>query len=141
MLSETEPVHLNLRLDVGPNVDNDRIDSLVRRLRDEIRDLDVQTVELVRGPPTPAGARAGEVVALGEISVALLPVALPPLIGLLRGWLGRNRTSKIAPRVRIKTQAYGRSVELEYSSETMSAGDLKEIADTLMASLEQKEDA
>ena len=139
VFSETEPVHVVLHLDVGPEADDDRIESLTRQLRDEIRDLEVQSVELVRGPAGPEGTRSGEVAALGELAVALMPGVLPPLIGLLRGWLDRNETPNVTPSVRIKTQVRGRAIELEYSPGTMSAGELKEVTDTLMASLERKQ--
>ena len=140
VISETEPVRIVLQLNVGPEADNDRIDSMTRQLRDEIRELEVQSVELVKGPGASEGARAGEVAAIGELAVALIPGVLPPLIGLLRGWLDRHDTPKLTPSVRIKTQVRGRSVELEYSPGTMSAGELKEVTDTLMASLERKEE-
>ena len=60
-------------------------DEQARLLRDLIEDqVDGAKAELVRSGKSPEGARAGEVVTLGHIALAVLPVAVTGLLGLLR---------------------------------------------------------
>ena len=119
-------VKMNLQIDVGEDADEEELDRLTRQLRDEMRELEVEEVELVREKTTPEGAR-GDAVTLGALAVAVLPVAIPKLIDFLRDWLmrGENRTVKIIKKVG------DRSLEMEFP-ETMSQSRLKELVDMLI---------
>ncbi|MBM3239488.1 hypothetical protein FJZ31_24610 [Candidatus Poribacteria bacterium] len=123
-------VKMNLHLDVGENADEEELDRLTRQLRDEMRELEVEAVELVSEKTTPEGAM-GDAVTLGALAVVVLPVVIPKLIDFLQAWLmrGENRT------VKIKTQVGDRSLEVEYSPKTMSPSKLKKLVDMLTGAL------
>ena len=126
-------VTMNLQIDLGEDTDEEELDFLTRQLREEIEELDVESAELVSGEAAPEGAK-GDPVTLGALAVAVLPVVLPELIKVVQGWLkrGDNRT------VKIKTQIGDRSVEVEYSPQTMSTSELTEVVDTLTEAISEQ---
>ena len=132
MSPESGPVALTLEIDAGEEADEDRLDRLTRQLRAELQELDVESAELASGGELPPGARAAELAALGELAVAVLPAAIPPMIEFLNSWLLRGENRK----VKITTKVGDRSIEAEYSPGTMSHEELQELTLTLMASLE-----
>lgn len=131
---ENQVARLLLQVDAGADADAEELDQLTRQLRDEMQELDVESVELVKGEAVPEGAKVIEVVTLGSLAVSVLPSIIPKLIEFLQNWLmrGENR------RIKIKTQVGDRSVELEYSPAAMSQTELKNLVDTLTGALTQK---
>jgi hypothetical protein len=131
---ESKVADLLLQINAGPDADAEELDRLTRQLRNEIQELDVESVELVRGGAKPEGAKVLEVVTLGSLAVAVLPSVVPKLVEFLQNWLmrGENR------RVKIKTQVGDRAVELEYSPSAMSQAELKGLVETLTSALTQK---
>jgi hypothetical protein len=129
MTSDAEAVSVLLDIDAGEESDSEELDRLTRQLRDEIKEIDVESVEIVRGGAAPAGAKAVELTTMGSLAVAVLPAVIPPLIQLVTAWVQRGDNRKI----RIKTNYAGRSVEVELSPKTMSADEMKAMIDTLLA--------
>ena len=134
MSQKVEPVRLIMQIDAGQEADDERLDYLTRQLRNEIQELEIESVELTSGELAPEGTKSGEAIALGELAVTVLPAVIPPLIGFLQAWLLRDKSRG----VKIETQVGGRSLKLEYDPGTMPTEKLKELADTLMASLEEQ---
>lgn len=136
MTTISGPINLILQLDAGKESDAEELDRLTRLLLTEIQELDVESVELVKGQEPPEGAKSAELVTLGSLAVAVLPTVFPKLIEFLQSWSMRaeNRT------VKIKTQVGDRSIEVEYSPATMSTAELKRVVKTLSDALplEQK---
>lgn len=126
---DAETIHLLLQIDAGGQIDTDEVDRLTRQLRTEIQELGVGSVELVRGGAAPDGTKSAEAVMLGSLATAILPAAIPALIGLLQAWTLRDESRK----VKIRAQVGDRQIEVEYSGK-MSQAELKGIAHTLMAS-------
>jgi hypothetical protein len=133
MSSAPRTARLTLHLDAGTEADAEELDRLTRQLRDEIRDLEVESVELVRGETPPGGAKSVNAVTLGALAVAIPPEVLPKLMELLQSWLLRgDRTLKI------KTQVGDRLLEVEYSPRTMSPAELKSLVDTLTEAIAEQ---
>ena len=120
---------VTLLIDAGPDALPDDLDAITRRLRDELTELDLQSVALVRGD-APAGTKSAEAVTLGALAITLLPSLLPKLIEFIQAWSlrGQNRT------VRIKANVGDRSVELEYCPGTSEAA-LKSLIDAMTSRL------
>lgn len=118
---------LTLQLNSGESYDAEELDRQTRQLLAEVKELDVESVELVKSGELPEGAKSGEVVTLGTLAVTLLPVVAPLVIESLQKWSKRaeNRT------VRIKAQVENRSIEVEYSPAAMSTNELKRLLNTL----------
>lgn len=69
---------------------------LAWRLEEELRGLDVNDIRRPSGPP-PAGAK-GPALEWAQLVISLAG-SLPPLMGALRGWLGRHRGASITVEV------------------------------------------
>jgi len=122
-------VNITLHIDAGPEALPDDVDTMTRRLREELNDLDLESVALVRGD-APAGTKSGDAVTLGALAITLLPSLLPKLIEFIQAWSlrGQNRT------VKIKANVGDRSIELEYAAGTSEAA-LEGLIDTLTTRL------
>lgn len=134
MLSEEEKtVNLVLQIDAGEDADSDELDRQARMLLREIRDLDIESVELAGIETVPIGAKSAEAVTLGMLAVAVLPTVIPELVKFLQAWSIReeNRT------VKIKTQVGDRSLEVEYDTKAISEAEIKNLIDTLNKTLVQ----
>ena len=131
MPASAKPVQLILQLNAGQDEDAEELDRLTRQFLTEIRELEVESADLVKSSDLPQGAKAGELVTLGSLAVVVLPVIAPKVIELLQSWTTRaeNRT------VKIKAQVDNRSIEVEYSPSAMSATDLKHLVHTLTEAL------
>ena len=92
----------------GDQVDAEKLDQLMRQLWQELREFDVEWINPVSANEPPEGAKAGEVIALGCLAVAVLPTLLPKLVDFLQGWVLRRRDD----RVKVKVQSGNRSVEM-----------------------------
>src|SRR5215470_15037767 len=91
-----EPVRITVRLtEVG--ADEQQLDDLTRRLREELLDLDVPVDVPVAGA-APVGAKSVEMAALGMLVITLSqsPV-LAAIVTAVSNWLGqrRQRTVKL----------------------------------------------
>ncbi|MFI9757900.1 hypothetical protein ACIHFB_08155 [Streptomyces sp. NPDC051963] len=82
---------LGLVLRGRPDVDQEELDELTLRLREQIMlELDVHNVELLRSDGVPEGAKPGEVIALGAMTVTVAPLVLRGVLRLLETWI-QNR--------------------------------------------------
>jgi hypothetical protein len=123
-------VNLTLHIDAGRDALPEDLDVLTRRLREELGDLDLDSVSLVKEGAAPSGTKSADAVTLGALAITLLPSVLPKLIECIQAWSlrGQNRT------VKIKANVGDRSIELEYSA-GMSEAALKGLIDTLTSKL------
>jgi len=124
-------VNITVHIDAGYEALPDDLDALTRTLRDELQELDLQSVDLMRaGGAAPAGTKSAEAITLGALAITLLPSVLPKLIECLQAWSlrGQNRT------VKIKANVGDRSLELEYAAGTSEAA-LKSLVDALTTTL------
>jgi hypothetical protein len=130
MPSAPTTISLILHIQAGEGVDADELDRLTRQLRDEIEELGIESVELVREGIPPSGSKVVEPVSLGGLAIKILPAALPALISHVRDRLlfGDNK-------VKIKTQVADRSLEVEYSPQAISPAELKSLVASLTEAL------
>src|SRR5262245_32924035 len=122
-----KPINVTLNVSSGPDADADELDRLTRALRSEIQEIEVESVELVRGQNKPEHTKGVDPVTFGALAIAVLPSVAPKLIDFLQSWVMRadNRT------VKIKTQIGERSLEVECSQKLLSQDELKKLIDTL----------
>ena len=110
MPENAEQVSLTILLETDASCDADQVDLQARRLRQQLREFDVDSVELGRGGSIPAGAKAGEVVALGTVLLTLAPAVLPKVIDFLQAWILRGSGRS----VKIHAASGGTSFDVEY---------------------------
>lgn len=136
MNPDSQPATLLLQVNVGDDADAEERDYLTRQLLTEVRDLDVESADLVSGGDVPEGAKAAEALTMGTLAVAVLPATMAKLVECLFGWMRRGDDRHIV----IKTQVGDRALELEFTPETvMSQQDLENFAQRLTTMLSQKE--
>lgn len=98
---------LAVRVEVASegDVDPARLEELTASLRRELSELEVEAVERVDGGPPPAGAKVGEVLALGAlvVKVARSAGSVLAVVRTLQDWASRG----------------GRSVKLDVGGDTI----------------------
>ncbi len=134
MTGKHVPANLTLIVDLGQNADPEQVDRTTRQLRDEIRELDVESVELLPAGSVPDGAKGVEVFTLGGLALSVLPPLVPKLVEFLQSWALRGESRKI----KIKTQVGDRSVEVEYSPQATSPAELQTLVESLTSALVEK---
>lgn len=122
---------LEFNLLVAADVEPSRLDELTRQLLGELRASNLDTAGLGGRGAAPAGAKSGELVALGAIIVALAPTALPGLIAFLKDWClrARNRSVKISRRIG------DQELTLEYDVRDIGAAEISELIDVIESKL------
>ncbi|GAA4604291.1 hypothetical protein BJY16_004942 [Actinoplanes octamycinicus] len=99
-----------LVVQTDPESDESEADRVVRRLRSELDDLDVDAVRPMPDGAVPAGAKGADPVTVGALLVALSASGgvFTTLVGTLGAWLDRQ-----SGRHRITVTVGGDSIELE----------------------------
>jgi hypothetical protein len=99
-----------LRVEPAEELDPEAAERVVRRLRAEIAELDVESVATVPAGAVPAGAKGADPVTMGAVVVALSASGgvLTGLVALLRDWLGRQ-----PGKHRVTVTIDGDTIELE----------------------------
>jgi len=106
-MTESDQVEFNIEVSAQDTSSED-IDRMTRQLLSELRELDIESVELTKGGIAPAGSK-GDPITLGSIAIQVLPAVLPSVIGLVQSWAarGQGRTVKFK----------GKGIEFEGSPE------------------------
>jgi len=88
------------------------LDKMTRNLLSELRESDVESVNLVSIGTAPEGSK-GDPITIGTLAMTALPVVLPGVIDMIKDWAsrGRGRTVKFK----------GRGIEFEGSPEDLQA--------------------
>lgn len=89
-----EAAQVILRVDAGAGSEDEDRAQLAQRLRQDIRELDVDSVDWVRASETPAGAK-GDPATMGALAVTLAPTVITPLMSMLSSWLSRHERASV----------------------------------------------
>jgi hypothetical protein len=81
---------LRIRLDVSADVDDDVLARMTGDLRDELLDLDVDSVDRPSDGSAPQGTKAGEVLAAGALLLTVAPTIVEGVVAVLVSWLSRQ---------------------------------------------------
>lgn len=108
-MEETTTADFELQISV-PDATDEELDRLTRQLLSEIKETDVDSVELGKSKSVPDGTK-GDPITIGTILLAAVPAALPKVIDLVQAWSmrGSNRTIKFK----------GKGIEFEGSPEEL----------------------
>lgn len=104
---------LVLMVDPEPGVDQDELNRLVRQLRAEIKDLDVEAVTLMASEHAPTGAKGVDLSCLGALLITFSATGgvFSGLIEAARAWLSQRAAAR-----RISVTIDGDTIVLEKSS-------------------------
>lgn len=90
------PNMLTLEINVGADSDADEIDHAARQLRNELLELDVDSVEPASADDVPAGAKGVDAAAFGALIVQWAGSSgLHALATVLADWLNRDKSRSI----------------------------------------------
>jgi hypothetical protein len=121
---------IELSLESG---DSAELDELTRQLTAEVEELSVDSVEPVSAGSAPAGTKAADFTAIGQMAVTLAPAVVPPLFELLKSWVERKPSTPVKVKVR-----FGRkTAEIEYDPTRTSSKDLDALIKTLNKSVKK----
>ena len=128
-----QKVQLMLNIDAGPETDDEELEQLTRQLRGELLELDVEAVDLVSKGKAPKHAKAGDLIAWGQLLLTLAASGgvFVTLINMLQYWLTRQGVS-------IEMDINGNKVKL--TSSKSSKEELQRLIDTYIAVITKKRD-
>jgi len=86
-VSRLSEIIVTIQPDAGADAED--LERLSTRLREDLRELDVESIETPDTGPAPAGAK-GNALAIGSLAVTLAPIVIPAVINLLQSWLNRH---------------------------------------------------
>lgn len=127
MVESAKAVELVVQVEAR-GLDADELDRLTRDLLAELQELPVEASITAGGKPA-EGAKSGELVTLGALLVAALPVVLPTVVSFLQSWLKRGEGKSI----KIRGADGKRSFAVELPSGAFSHEQLNELLATLGA--------
>ena len=107
-----------------PDPDREELDRATRSLRAELQELPIDSVSLERTGDVPAGAKAGDAITLGALTLSLAPIVLPALIDFLKGWMSRKEGRTIV--IRKKTGDAATEIEIKAPLSEAAIADLVE---------------
>lgn len=105
----TEPDQVEFNIEVSAqDTSAEDIDWMTRQLLSDLRELDIESVELTKGGIAPEGTK-GDPITIGSIAIQVLPAVLPSIVALVQAWSsrGQGRTVKFK----------GKGIEFEGSPE------------------------
>jgi hypothetical protein len=93
-------IDINLLININrrPDDDNEQLEQLTLQLNEDLRELDVDKVELIRKGDAPTGAK-GDVMTWGSILVTLVPGILPNVINTIRSWITSHGDRSIKMKI------------------------------------------
>ena len=96
MPEKTKQVILNI--DTGQEDDPEEIERFTQQLREELTELDVEAVDLVRAGETPAKAKVGDPITWGTLLLTLAASGgvITTVINVLQSWLTRQERRSIS---------------------------------------------
>jgi hypothetical protein len=102
------------------------LDRMTRNLLAELRETDVESVELVSSGIAPMGTKTADPITTGAIAISVLPTLLPKIVELIQAWAlrGNGRTVKFKGEVNGQTIEFeGRPEDLQAILKTFSKGE------------------
>jgi hypothetical protein len=109
MTSSTEPIRLTLEVNAGPDATPEEIDLLTRQLLADLRQMELESADLLGAGPPPDGTKAVDPVTLGALAVAVLPSVIPKMVDFVQAWSLRGQSRSI----KFKGKIGGQDVEFE----------------------------
>ena|GEM_PF-2397196 len=128
-MADETPVELLVQ--VGANgADVEEVDRLTRDLLGELRELPLESANLVSDGQPDHGSKAGSVEAIGLLMAGVIPTFLPNLVKFLQSWLkrGDGKTIKI-----IKAENGKKVFEIQLPAGEFSHAEIHELLETLGA--------
>lgn len=112
-MTETDKAEFEIQVGLE-DATKEEVDRTTRQLLFELRELNVESVELTRSETAPSGSK-GDPVSIGSIALELLPELLPVVLGMVQAWSARGQRRS----VKFKGKVGKELVEFEGSPEEL----------------------
>lgn len=100
MTENTNPIKFTIMIEAITDDSDTELFEVTIRLRDELRDADVDSVEFVRNlSHPPAGSKVGDPITIGAIVLGASVAAIPNIILLIQNWLLRQKDQNIRVKI------------------------------------------
>jgi len=126
-MTTEDVLNFELEIQAEDTVETD-LDQITRNLLAELRETDVESVELASSGIAPFGSKSGDPVTTGAIVLAVLPAFLPKVVEFVQAWAlrGQGRTVKFKGKISGQTVEFeGHPDDLQKILETLSKGKKK----------------
>ena len=92
-----QTTRLLLNIDIDPEADVEELEQLTLQLREELTELDVQAIDLLRTNEAPEGTKAGDPVTWGTLVITLAAAGgvLTTLINTIQAWISRDERRSV----------------------------------------------
>jgi hypothetical protein len=87
---ESQPLQLNLALNLGDDASAEELDEAARRLRRELEEAGAGEARLAGGGAPPEGTKAPEALMVGMLALTMVPAAVQALAAVLSDWAARR---------------------------------------------------
>lgn len=91
------------------------VDQMTRQLFAELRNMDIDSVSLVKGDDAPLGTKSADPITIGALAIAVLPSVLPKVVEAIQAWALRGQ----GKTVKFKGKVNGRMIEFEGSADEL----------------------
>ena len=91
------------------NIDNEKLDKQVRLLKTELKELDIQFIDILRSGLTPNNTMsAGDALAIGSLVITLAPTIIPAVVEYIKYWTERSKS-----RVKLRYKDSTKEIEID----------------------------
>lgn len=97
------------------NATEEDVDQMTRQLFAELRNMDIDSVSLVKGADAPLGTKSTDPITIGALAIAVLPSVLPKVVEAIQAWALRGQ----GKTVKFKGKINGRMIEFEGSADEL----------------------
>jgi hypothetical protein len=129
-MTESAELLVSLSLEDG---DQRELDDLTRELGSEIGRINVDSIEDVSLGEAPAGTKAADWAAIGQMTITLAPTVIPILFEVLRSWAER----KSSTRIKINIKVGQKNAQIEYNPTKTSAEEIESLIKKLRTSVKK----
>jgi hypothetical protein len=113
--------------------DSIELDELTRELKQEIENLEVETVKPLSAESLPRGAKSADWAIIGQMVVTLAPTVIPPFFELVKSWIERKPSTPVKVRIKVGKK----TAQIEYDPTKTTAKDLDILIKSLSKSVKK----
>lgn len=124
-MSDIAELSISLSVDGG---DPEELQELSNQLQSEIIQLHIDSIKKVSAGENAGGTKGADWAAIGQMTVTLAPVIIPPLFALLKSWVERKPSTPVKIRVKV---GKNKTAQIEYDPTKTSTKDLEKLIKAL----------
>lgn len=113
-MTTPEPFEFQVEI-IATHATEEDVDRMARQLFSELRNMDIESVSLVKGEAAPLGTKTADPITIGALAIAVLPSVLPKVVEAIQAWALRGQ----GKTVKFKGKINGQMIEFEGSADEL----------------------